>query len=775
MKKENPTEYTAESIKIYKGLEGVRKRPSLYIGDTEDGSGLHHMVYEVIDNAIDEAMAGYCTHIQVTLNRDGSITVTDNGRGIPVEIHEQEGISAAEVIMTQLHAGGKFDQLSYAVSAGLHGVGVSVVNALSEFLALRIWRQRKEWEMRFEDGRVVSAVREVGPAPDLDDGTARSGTEITFLPSTTIFKNRHFDFKRLENRLRELAFLNAGVLIVLSDQERDQLSSLYYQGGLSEYLLWLDQSKSPLHSPPIKIYQRFSLQNGGNIEIEMALHWVYDYKETMLCFTNNTHQSDGGTHLTGFRAGLTRIVNAYITEHKLDKKDKTALSGEDTREGLSCILSIKMPDPKFSSQTKNKLVSSEVRPLVENAIVDQLGIFFEENPQECQKILLKILSAANAREAARKVRDLTRRKGLLEHTPLPGKLADCQERNPRHSELFIVEGDSAGGSAKLGRSRQFQAILPLRGKILNVERARLDRMLGSSEISALIAAIGTSIGTADFNLDKARYHKIIIMTDADIDGSHIRALLLTFFYRYMVQLIEHGYLYIAQPPLYRIKYGQTSRYLKDEQELDEHLCLAGVDGLSLKVGREVTKPEHDLALLIAQISQVKRNLAQQAHRVGHAHILNAMFLKHAFREQVLSDKRIAHKTLATVVEHLNRGETSSSWSAKITPEGDWMFTLYNPYSDIQHTYSAPHDLLSSSSLREMSTKIGRDLLSQKLILMDKNKLPISDIFSLHDAIYSRARQKSTLQRYKGLGEMNADQLWETTLDPGSPSSVEGDS
>ena len=644
-------EYTAESIKIYKGLEGVRKRPSLYIGDTEDGSGLHHMVYEVIDNAIDEAMAGYCTDIQAALNRDGSVTVTDNGRGIPVEIHEQEKISAAEVIMTQLHAGGKFDQLSYAVSAGLHGVGVSVVNALSESLSLRIWRNGREWEMKFADGRVVSGLRDVGQAPRSDGGGLRSGTELTFLPSIKIFKNRRFDFKRLENRLRELAFLNAGVSIVLVEEATDQTSSLYYQGGLSEYLLWLDQGKSPLHSPPIKIQRLFPLQNGGNIEVEMALHWTYDYKETMLCFTNNTVQSDGGTHLTGFRAGLTRIVNTYVVEHGLDKK--ATLSGEDTREGLSCIASIKMPDPKFSSQTKNKLVSSEVRPLVESAIVEQLGIFFEENPQECQKILLKILSAATAREAARKVRDLTRRKGLLENAPLPGKLADCQERDPRRSELFIVEGDSAGGSAKLGRSRQFQAILPLRGKILNVERARLDRMLGSSEISALIAAIGTSIGATDFNLDKARYHKIIIMTDADIDGSHIRALLLTFFYRYMTQLIEHGYLYIAQPPLYRIKYGQTSRYLKDEQELDERLCLAGVEGVSLKIGKSVMKTEQDLASLIAQITQVKQTLAQQARRVGHSSILDAMFLKYAFREQVSGNKRTARETLKQVVAHLN--------------------------------------------------------------------------------------------------------------------------
>ncbi len=767
----NEATYDSQSIKVLKGLEAVRKRPGMYIGDTDDGSGLHHMVYEVVDNAIDEALAGHCDRCDVVLNANGSVSVRDNGRGIPVDIHEGEGISAAEVIMTQLHAGGKFDQNSYKVSGGLHGVGVSVVNALSEYLDLKIWRNGKIYAMRFRHGESEAPLAEVGDAPLVDDGNGGqrplSGTEITFMPSAETFTMTTFDFGTLEHRLRELAFLNSGVYLLLTDARNPEPKTVefHYEGGIEAFVKYLNRTKTALHPAPITIEGE-----KDGIMLELSMEWTESYHDSTLCFTNNIPQRDGGTHLAGFRAALTRTVNSYANESGMAKREKVNLTGEDMREGLSCVLSVKVPDPKFSSQTKDKLVSSEVRHVVESIVGEKLNQWFEEHPQEAKKIIGKVIEAAAAREAARKARDLTRRKTVLDVATLPGKLADCQERDPALSELFLVEGDSAGGSAKQGRDRKNQAILPLKGKILNVERARRDKMLSSAEIGTLITAIGTGIGvdSEDFNIEKARYHKIVIMTDADVDGSHIRTLLLTFFFRQMPQLIEQGYLYIAQPPLYRVKRGDSKgHYLKDDRELEDYLTETGIRDavLVLHDGQQIAG--NDLKALTERSRRAKHLLEPLSRNVPMSIVeqcaLSGLFSVNIDEEK---DKLLAVASEVAIALDALEPEYARGWTADLHPLGGVEFK--RTLRGVPHVITLDTTLLESPEARklgEMTDELN-EYFGKPGILRSKDKENrIAGPVNLANAVMEAGRKGMTIQRYKGLGEMNPDQLWETTLDP----------
>ncbi|MEJ6390108.1 DNA topoisomerase (ATP-hydrolyzing) subunit B [Gymnodinialimonas ulvae] len=751
-----PEDYGADSIKVLKGLEAVRKRPGMYIGDTDDGSGLHHMVYEVVDNGIDEALAGHADAVTVTIHADSSVSVSDNGRGIPVGIHEEEGVSAAEVIMTQLHAGGKFDSNSYKVSGGLHGVGVSVVNALSDWLELRVWRDGKEHIARFEGGFTTKSLEIVG------DAGGKTGTEVRFMASTETFSNLEYSFKTLENRLRELAFLNSGVRIILRDERPAEAleTDLIYEGGVKEFVKYLDRSKTPMVEEPIYVEGE-----KDGIGVEVAMWWNDSYNEMVLPFTNNIPQRDGGTHLAGFRGALTRSINLYANSSGIAKREKVTFTGDDAREGLTCVLSVKVPDPKFSSQTKDKLVSSEVRPAVEGLMNEKLSEWFEEHPNEARMIVTKIIEAAVAREAARKARELTRRKTAMDVASLPGKLADCQEKDPAKSELFLVEGDSAGGSAKQGRSRHNQAILPLKGKILNVERARFDRMLGSQEIGTLITALGTGIGRDEFNIEKLRYHKIVIMTDADVDGAHIRTLLLTFFFRQMPELIEGGYLYIAQPPLYKVSRGKSEVYLKDQAAFEDYLVAQGIEGASLRLhgGEEIAG--QDLARVVEGARHFKRILdAFPTHYprriVEQAAIAGAFDPGKADSDlQGVADD--VAKRLDLVAVEYERG-----WSGRITQ--DHGIRLSRVLRGVEEIRTLDGAVLRSGEARKLS-EVSKDTRTvyrepSTLARKDREQL-IHGPTELLQAILDEGAKGQQMQRYKGLGEMNPDQLWETTLDP----------
>ncbi len=751
-----PEEYGADSIKVLKGLEAVRKRPGMYIGDTDDGSGLHHMVYEVVDNGIDEALAGHADAVNVTIHADSSVSVSDNGRGIPVDMHEGEGVSAAEVIMTQLHAGGKFDSNSYKVSGGLHGVGVSVVNALSEWLELRIWRNGREHYARFEGGFTTEPLRVTGEA------NGRKGTEVRFLASLETFSNLDYVFETLEKRLRELAFLNSGVRIILRDERPPEPleTSLFYEGGVKEFVKYLDRHKTPMMPEPI-----FITGERDEIGIEVAMWWNDSYHETVLPFTNNIPQRDGGSHMAGFRGALTRTINNYAQTTGIARKEKVSFTGDDAREGLTCVLSVKVPDPKFSSQTKDKLVSSEVRPAVEGLMNEKLGEWFEENPQVAKIIVGKIIEAAHAREAARKARDLTRRKNPMDVNFLAGKLKDCSSKDPSKTELFLVEGDSAGGSAQTGRDRGTQAVLPLRGKILNVERARFDRMLGSQEIGNLVMALGTGIGRDEFDITKLRYHKIVIMTDADVDGAHIRTLLLTFFYRQMPELIEGGYLYIAQPPLYKVMRGKSEVYLKDHAGLEDYLIAQGTTDAALRLGNgeEIAGP--DLVRVVEEARQAKRILeAFPTHYPRH--ILEQAAIAEAFLPgRVDGDLQGVADTVALRLDMISN-EYERGWQGRPTQDSGIRLTRTVRGVEEMRTLDGP--VLRGGEARKLAkmTEQLREIYRDRAMLLRKDRMQaIHGPLDLLDAILKEGEKGLTLQRYKGLGEMNPGQLWETTLDP----------
>ncbi len=753
--------YGAEKIKVLKGLDAVRKRPGMYIGDTDDGSGLHHMVYEVVDNAIDEALAGFASEVHVILNPDGSCTVADNGRGIPVDLHPEEGISAAEVVMTQLHAGGKFgegeDDNPYKVSGGLHGVGVSVVNALSKWLELRIWRDGSEHFVRFADGVSEAPLQVVGP------DNANSGTQVTFLPSLDTFHNiTEFNFETLEHRLRELAFLNSGVRVVLSDNRHaDQRQEvMVYEGGLGAFVQYLDRAKAALIEAPVMMRG-----NRDGLTVEASLWWNDSYHENVLCFTNNIPQRDGGTHIAGFRAALTRIVNKYAEETGVAKREKVSITGDDAREGLTCVLSVKVPDPKFSSQTKDKLVSSEVKPIVESIIAEQLSVWFEEHPREAKLIITKVFEAAAAREAARKARELTRRKGALDVNNLPGKLAECQDRNPANTEMFIVEGDSAGGSAKQARDREFQAVLPIRGKILNVERARFDKMLSSQEIGTLITALGTGIGREDFNLEKLRYHKIIIMTDADVDGAHIRTLLLTFFYRQMPDLVEKGHLYIAQPPLFKVTKGKSESYLKDERELENYLIDSGLVDTKLTLSNGEDRAGPDLRDIVERARTTSR-LIDDMHSRYTRYVVEQAAIGGVFDPELLLSAERANRIAQNIAARLDivSEETERGWTGRFGNDG---FVFAREVRGVAEAHVLDRALLGSLEARRLHER--HPHLQEiydgpaKLVRKDTEEA-IFGPRGLIEAVFAAGRKGISLQRYKGLGEMNPDQLWETTLD-----------
>ncbi|MEY3635560.1 MAG: hypothetical protein RLZZ61_1970 [Pseudomonadota bacterium] len=790
----NQNEYGADSIKVLKGLDAVRKRPGMYIGDTDDGSGLHHMVFEVSDNAIDEALAGHCDLVLIELNPDGSVSVEDNGRGIPTGMHKEEGVSAAEVIMTQLHAGGKFENTSddnaYKVSGGLHGVGVSVVNALSEFLELTIWREGKEHWMRFEHGDAVGPLVIRGDAPVID-GKPKKGTRVTFMASTNTFKNvLEFDFDKLEHRYRELAFLNSGVRILLRDNRHSDVKEhdLYYEGGIGAFVKYLDRNKAALLAEPITI-----TSNRDGIGIDVALEWNDSYYENVLCFTNNIPQRDGGTHLAAFRSALTRTLNNYAEKSGVLKKEKVTLTGDDMREGLTAIVSVKLPDPKFSSQTKDKLVSSEVRQPLESLMADRMSEWLEENPGHARTVIQKVIDAAAAREAARKAREASR-KSVMSVASLPGKLADCQEKDPAKSELFLVEGDSAGGSAKQGRDRHYQAILPLKGKILNVERARFDRMLSSKEVGTLIQAMGTGIGREDFNIEKLRYHKIVIMTDADVDGSHIRTLLLTFFYRQMPEIIENGHLFIAQPPLYKVAKGRSEIYVKDDKALDDHLAELGLSGVVLE-GAGGQRAGADLGALVDHARRMRSLMAFVPRRYDPT-IVEAMALTGALDPDATDRTAAVAKAAAWMAAQ----DVEGKWSGRVSEDGGYHFErlwrgvtdhhiieaaflmsaearkLHKLASEETASYETPARLVKVSAAaaeavdevesdEEAGDAVGDQAKRATTAVSVGNKGAITRPSELLEAILIAGRKGLSISRYKGLGEMNAEQLWETTLDP----------
>ena len=750
---QSDSDYGAESIKILKGLDAVRKRPGMYIGDTDDGTGLHHMIYEVVDNAIDESLAGHCDRVDVVLESDGSVTVRDNGRGIPVDIHPETQTSAAEVIMTQLHAGGKFDQNSYKISGGLHGVGVSVVNALSGKLELSIWRHDKHYFMRFFDGVPEAPLSVIGEAQ------GKRGTQVRFWPSGNTFSMLEFDKATVEHRLRELAFLNSGVNIVFADDRGSERyeSKLFFEGGVAEFVKYLNRSKNAIHPIPVLI----SAQKEG-ITVDVALEWTDSYHETMLCFTNNIPQRDGGTHLAGFRGALTRAMSNYLAKAPIAKKDKISLTGDDIREGMTCILSVKVPDPKFSSQTKDKLVSSEVRPIVETVVNDELSRWLEENPNYAKTVLNKAFEAATAREAARKARELTRRKSALEISSLPGKLSDCQEKDPAKSEIFIVEGDSAGGTARMGRKRSFQAILPIRGKILNVERARFDKVLSSEQVGTIITALGAGIGESDFNIDKVRYHKIIIMTDADVDGSHIRTLLLTFFYRQLRPMIEQGYLYIAQPPLYKAKRGQSEVYLKDDKALDSYLLGAGGQEAVLKLNGGEQLSGNDLHLLLQEWVKAYNKLQSFVRLIN-----NILLIEYIAYFAGTDDVLVSEIDWSSLVQKLNVIDVPArqGWSFNVFPDH---ILVKRTVSGVTESWAISDDLIMNPEMRAIRSILSKhkDVFKNLDGLTIKaQEYRVNSIMGVMGKIFDHAKKGIVISRYKGLGEMNPGQLWETTLDP----------